>query len=629
MIRMDAPVTDEAGGTDDPPPPPPPPPPSEPPTGSSGGASGGVGAWFSSLRRSTHGRMFAGVAAGLAEQLGVPVLVVRAAFVVAAFAGIGVPIYLLAWVFLPTDLGRQVLGASRRGDLLALAVVGVAGLLLIDGVSEMSLLRLSWRLMPWALLLLGLALILRRNDGSAAPTQAPTPVPAPAASPFDETLVQQPDGTFVQPQVDPTLPYAMPRSAPEPVRPRERPVVGPLTWCAVLVVAGAMGIGAALGFDVFSPGLIAAVALVVFGAGLLLSAFVGRARGLLLPALALAIVLGGLGALDLRADVVGAPFQETISSEDQLPDVFRTTVGSSRLDLRQLTLGSDREVRIEHFGGNLDLGLPVDTTTEVELTTSYGEVQVHRPSMPDAPWGDPDLAKRWTSEGVPEEGAALDDDVATSDRWWSSLPTRSEVLVSGSVKSSLRRTFDNGSEHRLRVVVDLGVGRVDLYDPHWDQGSQPMRQPVQLCTEGGGPRGVVKPCGEVALAQRVPLCINEGGFLVDCREDREGTPDWPRVAACRGFTGDQQPCDQFGIEPAGVELVTVAAGEDDAAEVGAAEDGATEGGAVGDVSEPGGPGDTIAPLAPNPSPPDSRPTADTVPDPAGPSATVPNPTGAP
>ena len=566
--------------------------------------------------------MFAGVAAGLAARLGVPVLLVRAAFVVAAFAGIGVPIYLLAWVFVPTDRGEQVLGHGRRGDLLALAAVSLAGLLLLNEVSEISLLRLSWRLMPWALLLLGLALVLRRSDRSAPPNPTDDQPPvAPAWAAPQGTSTTSAEDTLVQPAVDPTVPYSMPRAAPSPspVRPRERPVLGPLTWCAVLVVAGAMGIGAALGFDVFSPGLIAAVALIVFGAGLVVSAFVGRARGLLLPALALAVVLGGLGALDLRADVIGAPFDETIRDADELPDVFRTTVGSSRIDLRELTLERDRELRIEHFGGSLELGLPVGTTTSVELTTSYGESQLHQPSMPDAPWGDPELAARWTEQGVPEDGAPLDDDVATAGRWWSWLPTTSVELTSGTVLNTVRRTFDNGSEHRLRIVVDLGVGRVDLFDPHWDQGSQPLRQPVQLCTEGGGPRGVVKPCGEVAVAQRVPLCINEAQSLVDCREDRDGTPDWPRVAACRGFTGEHQACEQFGIEAVGVELVTVIPG--DQAET---EDGTSEGDEAPveddtgqDVTEEGGPGDTIAPLAPDPSPQGSRPTTDTVPNPTG------------
>lgn len=554
--------------------------------------------------------MVAGVAAGLAARLGVPILVVRAAFVVTAFAGLGVPIYLLAWVFVPTDRGQQVLGTSRRGDLLALAAVCLAGLLLLNEVSEASLLRLGWRLMPWALLLVGLALLLRRSDGTAtAPPPAPTPggtwagtgLATPWAASSDAT---QADATTV----DPTTPFAMPRAAPSPVRRIERPVVGPLTWCAVLIIAGAMGIGAAAGFDVFSPGLIAAVALVVFGAGLVVSAFVGRARGLLLPALALAVVLGGLGALDLRADVVGAPFQETISREDQLPDVFRTTVGSSRLDLRRLTLERDREIRIEHFGGVLELGLPAGTTTEVELTTSYGESQLHRPSMPDAPWSDPELATRWTTDGVPEDGSPLDDDVAPAARWWSMLPTRTDVLTRGANPSTLRRTFDNGSEHRLRIVVDLGVGRVDLYDPHWDQGGQPLRQPVQLCTEGGGPRGVVEPCGEVAVAQRVPLCINEAQYLVDCREDREGTPDWPRVAACRGFTGEYEACDQFGIEAAGVELVSPVQ------EGSAGEDGSTDAKVPPEEQlDDGGPDGTIAPLGP----------AGT--DPTLPGATVPGP----
>lgn len=92
---------------------------------------------------------------------------------------------------------------------------------------------------------------------------------------------------------------------------------------------------------------------------------------------------------------------------------------------------------------------------------------------------------------------------------------------------------------------------------------------------------MVKPCPDVPVEQRVALCINESNYLVDCREDREGTRDWPRVAACRGFLGEEVDCDAIGLDPVGAELI----GPDRSGRDTEGDEGA----------EPESPADTIAP----------------------------------
>ena len=60
------------------------------------------------MYRSSDGRVLAGVARGLADHLGVDVLLVRVAFVLLAVAGgAGVVIYGLFWVFAPQDPTRR------------------------------------------------------------------------------------------------------------------------------------------------------------------------------------------------------------------------------------------------------------------------------------------------------------------------------------------------------------------------------------------------------------------------------------------------------------------------------------------------------------------------------------------
>jgi len=122
---MDTPVTEQ-------PPPEPPtsepsssqPPPQQPPPGH------GFGEWWSSLYRSSTERLAGGVAGGLAHRFGVPVLLVRVGFVLAAFFGIGFPLYVLAWALLPNDRGERVMGHGPVRDLLTVAAVLVAGLML-------------------------------------------------------------------------------------------------------------------------------------------------------------------------------------------------------------------------------------------------------------------------------------------------------------------------------------------------------------------------------------------------------------------------------------------------------------------------------------------------------------------
>jgi len=53
------------------------------------------------LTRSVTDRRIAGVCGGLAHYFGIDPVLVRVAFVVAAFMGFGVPLYLVLWIVLP------------------------------------------------------------------------------------------------------------------------------------------------------------------------------------------------------------------------------------------------------------------------------------------------------------------------------------------------------------------------------------------------------------------------------------------------------------------------------------------------------------------------------------------------
>ena len=116
------------------------------------------------LVRLRSGRFVAGVAGGVAAHLGVPVLWVRAAFVVlAGVGGAGVLAYGLLWIFVPqetTEVVRHVPRAERQQavGLAALGIaVGIAGSAAGDSF-------VGWIVGPLGVAAIGAAVVWREAD---------------------------------------------------------------------------------------------------------------------------------------------------------------------------------------------------------------------------------------------------------------------------------------------------------------------------------------------------------------------------------------------------------------------------------------------------------------------------------
>jgi phage shock protein PspC (stress-responsive transcriptional regulator) len=116
------------------------------------------------LYRATRGRALGGVAAGLAEHLGLSPVVLRVAFAALTLAGgAGVVRYAAFWVFVrqQDDAGGE--GTDGRGQLIALGALAAGGLLLLTHLGVVSA---SSSLLPVALALAGLAMVWRQADES-------------------------------------------------------------------------------------------------------------------------------------------------------------------------------------------------------------------------------------------------------------------------------------------------------------------------------------------------------------------------------------------------------------------------------------------------------------------------------
>ena len=117
--------------------------------------------------RPMQGRLVAGVAAGLAAHLRLPVWLVRVVLVILAFAGgIGIVLYVALWAVMPLDVGDGEVDAARARSsdtarLLALGalVVGLGLLLTALGVSV-----LGDAIVPFIVAVFGAALIWRQTD---------------------------------------------------------------------------------------------------------------------------------------------------------------------------------------------------------------------------------------------------------------------------------------------------------------------------------------------------------------------------------------------------------------------------------------------------------------------------------
>lgn len=70
------------------------------------------------LYRPLHGRMVAGVAAGIADYLGVDVTVVRIVLaVLTVVGGAGVPVYLAGWLLIPDEGASQSIASQLINSL--------------------------------------------------------------------------------------------------------------------------------------------------------------------------------------------------------------------------------------------------------------------------------------------------------------------------------------------------------------------------------------------------------------------------------------------------------------------------------------------------------------------------------
>jgi len=362
---------------DDPPPaPPPPPPPEDRPR----------------LTRATDDKVLSGLCGGLGRYFGVDPLVFRIGFVVLALAGgSGVLLYLVGWVLVPDDTGRNAgasrLGREREQKLLAAVLAGVGLVLLLDrmtghGGSDVPV--------GLALVAIGVLVLWSRRDGGGPP-------PPPSGPPTSPSTLS---GTDPAPPPAPPVPPAQPAAAVGPPRPRS--VLVPVTLSLLLILAGGLAMAGVSALTAL------AVLLLVTGGALIVGATRGRARWLIPVGLALSVALLGASAVDdipIRGGA-GERFHRPASLVE-VRSPYRLSAGELTVDLGDLDVAGGTTRVVASVGvGKLVVLVPDDVALDVEGSVGLGELQ-----LLGRTWGGADRAEQAVTTG-PEGAGRLEVDAS-------------------------------------------------------------------------------------------------------------------------------------------------------------------------------------------------------------------------
>ena len=402
------------------------------------------------LRRSNDDRMIAGVSGGIADHFGIDPIIVRLAFVaLALLGGSGVALYLIAWLVMPhahedeSMAVNALRGGHRAGGRAFLAL----GLLLV-GIIVLSG-SLFWLpigdglFLPLLILAAGIALLVWPADGTHRPNRwhmdddewrdEREAVRSEWRRERDEWRQSrrqwrhgyrrgvQPDAgagpTTIASSGDSTIPPPRPPRS-DRRRSRPAPFLGPIGLALLLLFAGLTVFADRVGWWNTDPASFLAICLMTLGSVLVVSAFAGRARGLIWLGLLLLPIAWAVAAVNLTWwDGVGDELI-TVDSVDELDDEYRWGAGQFHVDLADLDLdGETRDLAIGLTIGELKIWVPDSLGVEIDLDGRIGSVI------------------------VTDDGLRLNDD---------------------GIDVALERTVGDPADGLLRLDIDLGIGEAEV-----------------------------------------------------------------------------------------------------------------------------------------------------------------------
>ncbi|MDT7579778.1 MAG: hypothetical protein QOK35_1042, partial [Pseudonocardiales bacterium] len=263
--------------------------------------------WQTRPTRPRHDRKIAGVGAAIARRYDLDPVLVRVGLVAAAFTGVGVALYILAWGLLPGEPADGSAPDRSRPGLAVIIVLGVVAVLSIDRlVNEPGQFLLPAAVLGALLFLLHRSRASRGIPGSATPTVTPGPAQTAGPDGVPDAMSGTLPGAATPPSWDPlgAAPFAWdlpePGAAPTAEPPRHRSRLTLITLAATLLAGGVTALVLlSTGGGVTDLPVLLGVVLSVLGGGLVVGSFVRSGRGLIPFALLASFVAWGALAAPL------------------------------------------------------------------------------------------------------------------------------------------------------------------------------------------------------------------------------------------------------------------------------------------------------------------------------------------
>jgi phage shock protein PspC (stress-responsive transcriptional regulator) len=316
------------------------------------------------LVRLRDDRILGGVGSGIARHWNVDPWLPRIGFLVlAVFGGLGVLLYLAAWVLIPEEGTEESVAEGWVGGLKgATAWVGVL-LIVAAGVWIAASADIVSAGLAWGIALLIVGVLLYRGRLPEPPLRPKRP----------ERVAEAPSAT---------LPAASPPEATPPPRSarsrRPRSILGRLTFGALFVTIGVMAILDASGATQPALRHYAVAMVLVVGAGLLIGSVFGRSRGLILFGISiLPFLFASVAVTAPFTGGFGDPVYRPLGPAEVV-EPYRLAAGDMRIDLRQIDLGPGETLQVEASvgAGRLQVIVSDDVGLDVTGHTGFGEVSL-------------------------------------------------------------------------------------------------------------------------------------------------------------------------------------------------------------------------------------------------------------
>jgi phage shock protein PspC (stress-responsive transcriptional regulator) len=344
------------------------------------------------LVRPLEGRIVAGVAQGLARRMRIEPWLVRAAFIILAFAGgAGVALYGAAWFLIraedqPESAAQRVFGnASGTRAWVGIGLVFIAALILLENFTFLD------GGVVWAIGLLVVGLLLytgdlprlfnREGSEDTDDKEGVQQMTTDTQVTTTTDLVTEPEtpsggeiGGGAPPTPTPTPPILPPSAPREPV---EHSILGRLTIGFILLGLGVLAVLDNIPWGTVEPEPrhYLALAITILGIGLLVGAFVGRARWLILVGVIMIPLTLTSQAFELDWNSDEFEATESPATFEELDDEYQLDIGNLQLDLTRLPWdGREVPLDVSVDAGNVEIILPPGVGVTGSAEVSVGRV---------------------------------------------------------------------------------------------------------------------------------------------------------------------------------------------------------------------------------------------------------------